>query len=146
MEPISFVASLIAVGGLVTASSKKLLELRAKLSKAPKDVESLVEQVQTFEHLLTEVNTQLQDHRNSATPQETLQQVWGTSIAQMQRDVQSLHNILYKLESQLKKKSRTSKILLLARQLLSEKEVEWYRRMIDTHCGTLTNIQAMVCR
>lgn len=146
MEPISFAASLITVGGLVTASSKKIHDIRGKLSKAPKDVESLVEQVQTFESLLTELNTQLQAHRNSATPQETLQQVWGSSIAQMQRDVQSLQNVLSKLESLLKKKSRTSKILLLARQILSEKEVEWYRRMIDTHCGTLTSIQATVCR
>lgn len=146
MEPISFAASLITVGGLVTASSKKIHDIRGKLSKAPKDVESLVEQVQTFESLLTELNTQLQAHRNSATPQETLQQVWGSSIAQMQRDVQSLQNVLSKLESLLKKRSRTSKILLLARQILSEKEVEWYRRMIDTHCCTLTSIQATVCR
>lgn len=146
MDPLSFAASLIAVSGFVTASSKMIHDLRGKLSKAPKDVESLVEQVQTFESLLTELNTQLQDHRNSATPQETLQQVWGSSIAQMQRDVQSLQNLLSRLESLLKKRSRTSKILLLARQILSEKEVESYRRMIDTHCGTLTSIQAMVCR
>ena len=146
MEPLSFAASLIAVVSLVTTSSKKIHDLRGKLQNAPKDVENLLEQVQTFESLLVELNTQLQDHRNNVTPQETLQQVWGSSLAQMQRDVQSLQNVLSKVESLVKKKSKSSKILVLARQMLSEKEVEQYRRKIDTHCGTLMNIQAVVCK
>ena len=146
MEPISFAASLITVVSLVTTSSKKIHDLRGKLQNAPKDVENLLEQVQTFESLLKELNTQLQDHRNSVTSQETLQQVWGSSLAQMERDVQSLQSILSKVESLVEKKSKSSKILLLARQILSEKEVELYRRKIDTHCGTLTSIQAVVCK
>lgn len=146
MEPISFAASLITLVGLVTASSKKIHELRRKLRNAPKDVESLLEQVQTFEGLLNELNTQLQNHRNNVTPQVTLQQVGGSAIAQMERDVQSLHSVLSKVESQVNKKSKSSKILLLARQMLSEKEVEHYRKKIDTHCTTLTSIQAMVCK
>ena len=146
MDPLSFAASLITVVSLVTASSKKIHDLRGKLQNAPKDVENLLEQVQTFESLLNELKTQLQDHRNNVTTQETLQQVWGSSLAQMQRDVQNLQSVLSKVESLVKKKSKSSKILLLARQMLSEKEVEQYRRKIDTHCGTLTNIQAMVCK
>ena len=146
MEPISFAASLITVVGLVTASSKKIHDLRGKVSNAPKDVENLLQQVQTFESLLHELKTQLQDHRNSVPPQETLQRVWGSSIVQMQRDLQSLQAVLSKIESLLKKKSRSSKMLLAARHMLSEKEVERYRRKIDIHCGTLTNIQAVVCR
>ena len=146
MEPISFAASLITVVSLVTTSSKKILDLRRKLHNAPKDVQNLLEQVQTFESLLHELNTQLQDHRNNVTPQETLQEVWGSSLMQMQRDVQSLQSVLTKVESLLKKKSKSSKILLLARRMLSEKEVEQYRKQIDTHCGTLTIIQAVVCR
>ena len=101
MEPISFVASLITVVGLVTVSSKKIYDLRAKLSRDPKDVENLLEQLQTFESLLNELS---QDHRNSLTPQETLQQVWGSSIAQMRRDMQSLQSVLSKVESLLNKK------------------------------------------
>ena len=146
MEPISFAASLITVISLVTASSKKIHDLRGKLQNAPKDVENLLEQVQTFESLLKELNTQLQDHRNSVTPQETLQRVWGSSLAQMERDVQSLQSALSKVESLVKKKSKSSKILLLARQMLSEKEVKQYRRKIDSHCGTLTSIQALICK
>ena len=146
MDPLSFAASLITVLSLVTASSKKIHDLRRKLQNAPKDVISLLEQVQTFESLLNELKTQLQDHRNNVTPQETLQQVWGSSLKQMQRDVQSLQDVLSKVETLVTKKSKCSKILLLARQMLSEKEVEQYRRKIDTHCGTLMNIQAMVCR
>lgn len=146
MEPIGFAASLITVVGLVTASSKKIHDLRGKLSNAPKDAGNLLEQVYTFANLLDELKTQLQDHRNSVAPQETLQQVWESSIAQMQQDVQSLQAVLSKYESLLKKKSRSSKILLLARHMLSEKEVEQYQRKIDIHCGTLTSIQAMVCR
>ena len=146
MEPISFAASLITVVGLVTVSSKKIHDLRGKLSNAPKDVENLLQQVQTFENLLHELKTQLQDHQNSVPPQETLQRVWGSSIVQMQRDLQSLQAVLSKIESLLKKKSRSPKMLLAARHMLSEKEVERYRRKIDIHCGTLTNIQAVVCR
>ena len=94
MDPVSFTASLITVAGLVAASSKKIHDLRSKLRNAPKDVEALLEQVETFESLLDELQTQLQDHRNSAPPQDTLQKLWGSSIAQMDRDVQSLQAVL----------------------------------------------------
>ena len=144
MDPVSFTASLITVGGLVAASSKKIRDLRRKLINAPKDVETLLEQVETFECLLNELQTQLQDHRNNAPPQDTLQKVWGSSITQMDKDVRGLQAILSKVEPLFRKKSRTSRILLLARQMLSEKEVERYRRKIDTHCRTLTSVQDMV--
>lgn len=146
MEPIGFAASLITVVGLVTASSKKIHDLRRKLRNCPKDVEHLLEQVHTFESLLDELKSQQQDHQNSVPSQETLQRVWGSPIAQMQQDLQSLQAVLSKVESLLKKNSRSSNMLLAARHILSEKEVERYQRKIDVHCGTLTNIQAMVCR
>lgn len=145
MDPLSFTASLVTVAALAATSSKKIYDLRKRFSSAPKDVETLLEQLQTFESLLKELEAQLQDHRNSASPHGTLQQVWGNSITQMQRDMQSLQTVLSKVEPLLKKKSKTSRILLLARQTFSEKEVEQYRSNIDTHCGTLTSIQAMVC-
>lgn len=145
MDPLSFTASLVTVAALAATSSKKIYDLRKKFSSAPKDVETLLEQLQTFESLLKELEAQLQDHRNSASPHGTLQQVWGSSITQMQRDMQSLQTVLSKVEPLLKKKSKTSRILLLAHQTFSEKEVEQYRSNIDTHCGTLTSIQAMVC-
>lgn len=145
MDPLSFTASLVTVAAFAATSSKKIYELRKKFSSAPKDVETLYEQLQTFESLLKELEAQLQDHRNSVSSHGTLQQVWGNSITQMQRDMQSLQTVLSKVEPLLKKKSKTSRILLLARQNFSEKEVEQYRSNIDTHCGTLTSIQAMVC-
>ena len=146
MDPLSFTASLITVIKLVSTSSKKIYDIRGKLKSSPKDVEDLLQQIQTFEGLLNELKTQLQDHQNNASPQETLQQVWGSSLAQMEKDVQNLHTVLSKVERLFKKKSMTSKILLLARQILSEKEIELYQRKIDSHCTTLANIQAMVCR
>lgn len=145
MDPLSFTASLITVAALVAASSKKIYDLRGRLKNAPKDVQNLLEQLRTFETLLKELEAQLQDYRNSAPPQETLQQKWGSSITQMQRDAQSLQDVLSEVERLLKKKSRGSKILLLARQTLNEKQVEQYQMKIDIHCGTLTSIQAMVC-
>ena len=144
MDPVSFTASLITLCGLVAASSKKIHDLREKLRNAPKDMETLLEQVETFENLLNELQTQLQDHCNSAPLQDTLQKVWGSSIVQMNRDVQSLQAVLLKLEQLSGKKSKTSKIRLLAHQMLSEKEVEQYRKNIDTHCRTLTCVQDMV--
>lgn len=89
MDPLSFTASLVTVAALAATSSKKIYDLRKKFSSAPKDVETLLEQLQTFESLLKELEAQLQDHRNSASPTGTLQQVWGNSITQMQRDMQS---------------------------------------------------------
>ena len=144
-DPLSFTASLIAVATLVAASSKKIYDLRGEFKDAPKDVENLLEQLQTFENLLKELEAQLGDHQSSAPPQETLLQVWGSSIAQMKRDVESLQQVLSMVEPLLKKRSRSSKILLVARHILSEKEVEKYQRKIDTHCGTLTNIQTLIC-
>ena len=145
MDPISFTASLIAVSGFVAVSSKRIHDLLGKLKNAPKDVKNLLEQFRTFESLLKELEVQLQDHQNSVPPQETLQQVWRSSLAQMQEDVQSLQAVLSKMEPLLKERSRTSRVLLLARQILNEKEVEKYQRKIDEHCGTLTSIQAIVC-
>lgn len=145
MDPISFAASLITLAALVAASSKKIHDLRTRLNKAPKDVEDLLEQLHTFEGLLKELETQLQEHRNGAPPQETLQQVWGSSIAQMQRDVQSLQTVLSKLEPLLRKKSGRTRVLLVARQIFGEKEVEEYQKKIVSHCGILTSVQMMVC-
>ena len=145
MEPISFAASLITVIGLVATTSKKIYDLQKKLGNSPQDVEHLFEQIQTFESLLDELRKQLQDHQNSAPPQETLQQVWGSSLVQMQRDMQSLHTMLSNIEPLLKKKSKSSKFLLLARRTLVEKEVEQYQKKINTHCIILTSIQTMVC-
>ena len=144
MDPLSFTASIITLGGLVAASSKKFHDLRGKLKNAPKDVENLMQQVETFESLLNELQTQLHDNSSSAPPQDALQTLWGKSIAQMDRDVQSLQAVLSKLEPLFGKKSKSSKILLLARQMLSEKEVEQYRNKIDTHCRTLACVQDMV--
>ena len=144
MDPISFAARLITVFGLIGASSKKIQGLRGKLRNVPKDVEALLDQIQTFESLVNELRTQLQDHRNSVPSQEALRQVWRSSVTHMQRDVQSLHTLLSKIESLLTEKSRSSRMLLLACQMLSEKDVKKQLKRIDTHCDTLTNIKAMV--
>ena len=145
MEPLSFTASLITVIGVVTASSGMIYNLREKLTNAPKDVENLLEQLRTFEGLLKELEAQLRDYRNSVPPQDTLQQVWGGSVAQMQRDIECLHNALARVEPLLKRRTLGSRVVLLARRILSEKEVAGYRVKIDIHCGILSNIQAMVC-
>ena len=145
MDPLSFTASLITVAGLGAVSSKKIYDLRGKLKSVPKDVEELLEQLDNFENLLKELEGQLQGYRNSALTQDTLQKVWGGCIEQMRGDVENLQADLSKLEPLLKKKSKSSKVLLLARQVLSEKVVEQHKRKIHTHSGTLSNIQAIVC-
>ena len=108
-------------------------------------MEELLEQLHSLEYLLKELEAQLQDFRNSAPTQDTLQQVWGSSIERMRRDVENLQADLSKLEPLLKKKSKSSKVLLVARQVLSEKKVEQHKRKIYTHSGTLSSIQAIVC-
>ena len=146
MDPLSFTASLITVAGLVAASSKTIYDLRGKLKSVPKDVEELSGQLNNFEHLLKELESQVHDYRNNSSPQDRLPQAWGSSVEQMQRDVQYLQIAVNKVEILLKKKSRSSKVLLLARILFNEKEVEQHKRKIHTHWGTLSGIQAIVCR
>ena len=126
-------------------TSKMVHTLCEKVKSVPKDVGDLLEQLQTFQELLEELQKQLQDFQANATTQSRLSQLWGQSIAHMQRDVESLHAKLSKLEQLLKKKSLGSRVLLSARQMLSEKKVADYRRKFDTHCGVLTCIKATVC-
>ena len=62
----------------------------------------------------------------------------------MQRDIQCLQIAVNKVEILLKKKSRSSRLPLLACILFNEKEVENQKRKINTHRGTLSGIQAIV--
>ena len=145
MDPLSLTASLVTVLKLVAATSINIYDLRGKFKNAPKDVEDLLEQFQTFENLLRELEMQLRAPQNNSPPQDTLNQLWANSIRHMQKDVQSLQTVLSKMEPLLKKNSKRSEMMLLARQVLSEREVEDHQRKIQTHCSTLSNIQAMVC-
>lgn len=143
MDPVSFTASLVTVIGLATASSRKIRSLRAKLKNVPKDIEHLIAQLDTFEGLLKEFEGQLRDHQKSVTPEETLQRLWESCFVQMQRDVESFHDIVSKVEPLLKK-PLSSKWLLSARHILSEKDIARYQRKIEIHCGTLRGIQGIV--
>ena len=145
MDPLSFTASLMTVSGVTIMTSKLVYKLREKVKNAPKDVGDLLEQLQTFQELLEELQTQSQDFPDNTATQSKLLQIWGQSVAHMQRDVESLHTKLIKLEQLLKKKSLGSRVLLSARQMLSEKKVAEYQRKIDTHCNVLTSIRATVC-
>ena len=145
MDPISFTASLVTVGGVTLKTSKLIYTLCERLKNAPSDVGNLLKQLQTFQELLEELQKHLQDSRDNTAAQSKLSEIWGKSVAHMQSDVDSLHGKLSKLEQLLKKKSLGSKVMLSARQMLSEKKVAEYQRKIDTHCGVLTCIKATVC-
>ena len=145
MDPLSFTASLMTVSGVTIMTSKLIYTLRERVKNAPKDVGDLLEQLQIFQELLEELQKQLQDSGNNTAAQSKLLQIWGQSVAHMQRDVKSLHTKLSKLEKLLRKKSLGSKVLLLARRMLSEKDIAEYQKKIDTHCGVLTCIKATVC-
>ena len=144
MDPMSFSASLVTLGGLVAATAKGIYKIQGKLRHGPQVIHALLERLHTFENLLIETNKQLQDHWGHAQPQELLQHVWGDSLAQMQRDIQSLHSALTKVKGSINQKSWRSKILSLARQLFDEEELALYQDQINAHCGTLTNMQALL--
>ena len=61
MDPLSFTASIMTVSGVVAASTKIIYNLRDKFKDAPKDIESLMEQLQAFKDLLKELEAQVQD-------------------------------------------------------------------------------------
>lgn len=145
MDPLSFAASLMTVSGVTIMTSKLVFKLCEKVKDAPKDFGDLLEQLQTFQELLDELKTQLQDSQDNTATQTKLLQLWAQSVAHMQRDVTSLHTKLSKLEQLFKKKSLGSRVLLSARQMLSEKKVVEYQRKIESHCGVLTCIKATVC-
>ena len=145
MDPLSFTASLMTVSGVTIMTSKLIYTLRERVESAPKDVGDLLEQLQIFQQLLEELQKQSQDSGDNTATQSKLLQMWGQSLAHMQRDVKSLHSKLSKLEKLLKKKSLGSKVLLLARQMLSEKDIAEYQRRINTHCEVLTCIKVTIC-
>ena len=145
MDPLSFTASLMTVSGVTIMASKLVYTVHEKVKNAPKDVGDLLEQLQTFQELLEEIQQPLQELRDDAAAQSKLLQLWGQSIAHMQHDVESLHKKLLKLEQLLKKKSLSSRILLSARQMLDEKKVAEYQSKIHGHCVVLTCIKGTVC-
>ena len=145
MDPLSFTASLMTVSGVTIMTSKLIYTLRERMKNAPKDVGDLLEQLQTFQELLEELQKQMQDPGDNTAAQSKLSQIWGQSVAHMRRDVESLRIKLSKLEQLLKKKSLGSKVLVSARQMLSEKDVAKYQSKIDKHCGVLTCIKATIC-
>ena len=144
MDPLSFTASLMTVSGVTIMTSKLIYKLRERVKNAPKDVGDLLEQLQTFQELLEELQKELQDSRDNAAAQSKLLEIWGQSVAHMQRDVESLHTKLSKLEKLLKKSFWGSKVLLSARQMLSENDVAQYQSKIYQHCGVLTCIRTTI--
>ena len=140
MDPISFAASLATLIGVVATTSKAIYNVRRKLHDASEDVERLLEQLQTFESFLKELKAQLQEHQNNTPLQETLRQVWRSSLTQMEQDILSLDDIVSQFGHIPKKKSLSSKVLLSIRQTLSEKEIAKYQGNIETHCAILTII------
>ena len=144
MDPLSFTASIMTVSGVTIMTSKLIYKLRERVKNAPKDVGDLLEQLQTFQELLEELQKQLQDSRDNTAAQSKLLEIWGQSVAHMQRDVESLHTKLSKLENLLKKSFWGSKVLLSARQMFSENDVAQYQSKIDKHCGVLTCIKTTI--
>ena len=145
MDPLSFTASLMTVSGVTIMTSKLVFKLCEKVKDAPKDVGDLLEQLQTFQELLDELRTQVQESSDNTATQSKLLQIWGQSVAHMQRDVTNLHTKLSKLEQLLKKQSLGSRVLLSARQMLSEKKIAEYQNKIYGHCGVLTCLKASLC-
>ena len=135
----------MTVSGVTIMTSKLVYALCEKVKNAPDDVGVLFAQLQTFQELLDELETQVQESPDNTVTQSKLLQIWGQSIAHMQRDMTSLHIKLSKLEQQLKKKSPGSRVLLSARQMLSEKKIAEYQNKIYGHCGVLTCIKASLC-
>ena len=145
MDPLSFTASLMTVSGVTIMTSKLVFKLCEKVKDAPKDVGDLLEQLQTFQELLDELRTHVQESPDETATQSKLLQIWGQSVAHMQRDVTNLHIKLSKLEQLLKKQSLGSLVLLSAGQMLSEKKIAEYQIKIHGHCGVLTCIKASLC-
>ena len=135
----------MTVSGVAIMTSKLVYALCEKVKNAPDDVGVLFAQLQTFQELLDELKTQVQESPGNTVTQSKLLQIWGQSIAHMQRDMTSLHIKLSKLEQQLKKNSPGSRVLLSARQMLSEKKIAEYQNKIYGHCGVLTCIKASLC-
>lgn len=137
MDPVSFTASLVTLTGAVTVSSHKIYALQKRFKNAPKDVEKLVGQLQTFRSLLKEL-------QNVAPSQDTLLQVWVDSVALMRQDIESLDTMVSKVEPLLRKQLSSSSVGALIRQMLSGKEFVEYCGKINMHCVRLNNILTIV--
>ena len=142
MDPLSLTASLVTISGLAATSCKTI----RKFKNAPKDVEELLELLRTFEALLQELMSQLQDHQANYSSPENLQQVWGHSLKQMERDMKRFHGLVSKVEPLTKTRTISTKFWFSLRHIMNEKEVAQYQGRIETHCSILASIQAMACR
>ena len=140
---MDFVASLITLVGAVGKTSKFLYDLHSKIQDAPNDITELLDRLQTFQGLLTEVKVQLQDYEGTIAPQDTLKAMWGNKIVRMQQDIQRLENLIARVRPLLSRNKWSEKAMLSARKLLDEKKITKYQRLIEDHCDTLNIIQAM---
>ena len=80
------------MSGVVAASMGFIYNLRDKFKDTPKDIKSLMEQVQAFFGLLKELEARVQDCQNIVPLQQTLK-VLAEAIAQLQKDVNDLHTV-----------------------------------------------------
>ena len=119
---MDFVASLITLVGAVGKISKALYDLHSKIKDAPKDVMELLDRLQTFQGLLTEVEVQLQDYQGTVPAQDTLRNMWGNKIVRMQQDIQCLDTLITRVQPLLSRNKWSKKVMLSARKILDEKK------------------------
>ena len=146
MDPFSFTASLLTVSGFVAASCKIINDLRVKAGNVPECVERLSQQIKALQDLSKEMEAESHNFENDVPLQEALSLTWKNSLLLMKQDVKGLHDILAEVKRSVNDKSPSSKVLLIVRKMLSEKQVAEYQREISFHYHVLTNIQTIVCK
>ena len=143
---MEFVASFITLLGAAGKTSKVLYELYLKMKDAPSDIQELTVSVKSFHHLLTEIEAQVRGYHSIVPTQDSLQNLWGTSLDQMRRDVQSLEALVSKVELLAARKSWTMKMTVPIRKIFDEKKTAKHQKRIEAHCNVLRMIQAMAIR
>ena len=105
MDPVSFTASLVTLGGAVVVSVKLVYNIRAKFKGAPKDVEKLLAQIENFEGLLDELTVQARQYQNDVRPYDALAKIWKSSVLRMEDDICTMNATFHNLETLIKRSS-----------------------------------------
>jgi hypothetical protein len=139
---IGLAASLTTLLGLVVDSSKTLYDLQRKLRQAPEGIVRLQQDLRSFQDLLLEIKTRVDQYEFVGLPQ-SFRVLWENFALHMKLDLENFKATISKyndqLDSPVRKKGR-----LLVGHVLEENTIEEYRRRIFGHIGSLSLVQALI--
>jgi hypothetical protein len=143
---IGVAASLTTLAALVIDASKTLSNVHRRVKNAPKDIERLCWQLNTFQCLLVEAQNLVKDHGPDYAVSD-VGSVFATAIQHMLDDLCDFKDTIQKLKGLMSHTaSFKGRFVLRVRQIMNEDGVRRYQRLICSHVATLTLLLEVLTR